>query len=59
MLVNSMARELGRSVEEIAPVYDQIYARMAETAQVVDFLPALVLKNLRRHFHRMRVESTH
>lgn len=59
MLVNSMARELGRSIEEVAPVYDQIYARMAGTAKVMDFLPALVLKNLRMHFHRMRDESRH
>ena len=59
MLVNSMARELGRSVEEITPIYEQIYERMAGTATVVDFLPALVLKNLRRHFQAIRDEVRH
>lgn len=52
-LINSMARELGRSFDEVAPIYDQIYDQMAGTAKVVDFLPAFVLKNLRLHFRRM------
>jgi len=59
MLVNSIARDLGRSVEEVAPVYDQIYEQMARTAIVMDFLPALVLKNLRHHFHQLQDESRH
>ena len=59
MLVNSIARELGRSVEDVAPVYEQIYEHMARTAKVMDFLPALVLKNLRHHFHQLQDESRH
>ena len=59
MLVNSIARELGRSVDEVTPVFEQIYERMARTAKVMDFLPALVLKNLRQHFHQLRDTSRH
>ena len=59
MLINSIARELGRSVDEVAPVFEQIYERMARTAKVLDFLPALVLKKLRHHFHQLRDESRH
>ena len=59
MLVNSIACELGRSVDEVAPVYEQIYERMARTAKIMDFLPALVLKNLRHHFHQLRDTSRH
>jgi len=59
MLVNSIARDLGRSVEEVAPVYGRIYEQMARTAKVMDFLPALVLKNLRHHFHQLQEKSRH
>lgn len=52
-LIDSAARELGRSWNEVAPVYDQMYDQMARSAKIVDFLPALILKNLRIHFRRI------
>lgn len=48
--IAGLAQELERPIEDVAPVYDEIFKRLAARAKVTDYLPALVIKNLRAHF---------
>jgi uncharacterized protein (DUF2126 family) len=46
-LIAGVAEELGRQVDEVAPIYDEIFDRMARTAKVKDYLPTFALKHVR------------
>lgn len=45
--IEILAEETNRSVEEIAPVYDDVIAHLKERAEVADFVPIFAWRRVR------------
>jgi hypothetical protein len=48
--MESIAQDMQRPVEMVAPVYERILMQLKPHARVHDFLPIFVAKRVRRHF---------
>ena len=48
--IETLASEVHRPIDEVAPVYDDIYSRLKETAEIKDYLPVFAWRRTRAVF---------
>ncbi|HXA46963.1 MAG TPA: DUF3562 domain-containing protein [Burkholderiaceae bacterium] len=46
-IIGRLATEVHRTVDEIEPLYEDIFAHLKNTARVVDYLPILVSRRVK------------
>ncbi len=51
-VIERLAVELGRSVPDVAPLYEEVLAGMRNQARIQDYLPILVPKRVRKLLKR-------
>ncbi len=51
-VIEQLALELDRTVLDVAPLYEEVLARLRPQAQIQDYLPILVSKRVRQLLKR-------
>jgi hypothetical protein len=46
-IIGRLANEVHRSIDEVEPLYEDIFAHLKNTARVVDYLPILVSRRVK------------